>query len=63
MLTGDARPVGASELIQFCRGHLAGFKTPKQIVFVSDFPRTAAGKVQKHLLHANIERGPQAQRA
>ena len=63
MLKGDARPVGASELIQFCRGHLAGFKTPKHIVFVEDFPRTAAGKVQKHLLHANIARGPQAQRA
>jgi fatty-acyl-CoA synthase len=42
--------VGANELIQYCRANLAGFKTPKQVVFVTDFPRTAAGKVQKHLL-------------
>jgi len=50
LLKPDARPTGATELIQHCRANLAGFKTPKRIVFVSDFPRTAAGKVQKHLL-------------
>jgi fatty-acyl-CoA synthase len=56
MLRAEALPVGAGELIQFCRSNLAGFKTPKQVVFVSDFPRTAAGKVQKHLLRANVGR-------
>ena len=55
MLKNGALPVGAGELIQFCRSNLAGFKTPKQIVFVEDFPRTAAGKVQKHLLRADVE--------
>ena len=55
MLKADALPVGASELIQHCRGALAAFKAPKQIVFVEDFPRTAAGKVQKHLLRASID--------
>jgi fatty-acyl-CoA synthase len=56
ILKQDALPAGASELIQFCRNNLAGFKTPKQVVFVDDFPRTAAGKVQKHLLRAEAER-------
>lgn len=56
MLKSDALPVGAGELIQYCRAHLAGFKAPKQIVFVADFPRTAAGKVQKHLLNIDAER-------
>jgi fatty-acyl-CoA synthase len=55
LLKPEARTTGATELIQYCRTHLAGFKTPKQIVFVADLPRTAAGKVQKHLLRADAE--------
>jgi fatty-acyl-CoA synthase len=41
---------GESELEAFCRSRLAAYKVPKSFVFVPDFPRTAAGKVQKHLL-------------
>jgi len=37
-------------LIEYCRQNLAPYKVPKQYVRVDDFPRTAAGKVQKHLL-------------
>jgi fatty-acyl-CoA synthase len=59
MLKGDALRGGAGELIQFCRSNLAGFKTPKQVVFVADFPRTAAGKVQKHLLRAELQTAAQ----
>lgn len=39
-----------SEFIHFCRAGLAGYKTPKGFTIVDDFPRTAAGKVRKHLL-------------
>ena len=38
------------ELTAFCKQRLAAFKVPKYYVRVDDFPRTAAGKVQKHLL-------------
>jgi fatty-acyl-CoA synthase len=55
MLKADALPLGAGELLQYCRNNLAGFKTPKYVVFVTDFPRTAAGKIQKHLLRADAE--------
>jgi fatty-acyl-CoA synthase len=55
MLKSEALPVGPSELIQHCRNSLAAFKAPKHVVFVSDFPRTAAGKVQKHLLRLEVE--------
>jgi fatty-acyl-CoA synthase len=41
-----------SELEAFCRTRLAAYKVPKSFEFVPDFPRTAAGKVQKHLLCA-----------
>jgi fatty-acyl-CoA synthase len=40
------------ELEAFCRTRLAAYKVPKSFEFVPDFPRTAAGKVQKHLLAA-----------
>ncbi|MDD7969765.1 AMP-binding protein [Roseinatronobacter alkalisoli] len=38
--------VTEQELIAFCRDHLAGFKTPKKVVFM-DLPKTATGKIQK----------------
>jgi fatty-acyl-CoA synthase len=46
---GAARPC-EGELTSFCRSRLAAYKVPKSFEFVPDFPRTAAGKVQKHLL-------------
>ncbi|MDX2234484.1 MAG: long-chain fatty acid--CoA ligase [Hyphomonadaceae bacterium] len=39
-----------AELTDFVRTRLAAYKTPKRFVFVTEFPRTAAGKVQKHKL-------------
>lgn len=38
-----------SEVIAFCRSHLAGFKTPKSVVF-QEPPKTATGKIQKFIL-------------
>jgi fatty-acyl-CoA synthase len=45
---------GADELKEYCRARMAPYKVPQSFVPVDDFPRTAAGKVQKHLL---AERG------
>ncbi len=49
-LRPGASAPGAAELAQFCRAVLAGYKVPKGFSIVDDFPRTAAGKVRKHLL-------------
>jgi fatty-acyl-CoA synthase len=38
------------DLMRYCRDRLAAYKVPKRFVTVADFPRTAAGKIQKHLL-------------
>ncbi|MDE3122307.1 MAG: AMP-binding protein [Paracoccaceae bacterium] len=43
--------VTEEELIAFARARLAGFKTPKQVVF-SDLPKTSTGKIQKFELRA-----------
>jgi fatty-acyl-CoA synthase len=42
-------PDGA-ELDAFCRARLAPYKVPRRFEFVAEFPRTSAGKIQKHLL-------------
>lgn len=40
----------ADELIAFCRSRLARFKIPKSVVFASELPKTAAGKIDKKRL-------------
>jgi fatty-acyl-CoA synthase len=40
----------AQKLETFLRARLAAYKLPKYYICVDDFPRTAAGKIQKHLL-------------
>ena len=40
-----------AEMIAFCREHIAGFKTPKKIVF-GELPKTSTGKIQKYILRS-----------
>ena len=37
-------------IVAACRARLAAFKTPKRVVFVTDLPRNAMGKVEKATL-------------
>jgi fatty-acyl-CoA synthase len=37
-------------LQEWARRRLAGFKLPREIVIEDEFPRTASGKIRKHLL-------------
>lgn len=50
------------EVIAYTRRRIAGFKTPKQVFFVDDFPRTPAGKIQKHLVRGALLAGMQQAR-
>ncbi|MEJ8567325.1 class I adenylate-forming enzyme family protein [Elongatibacter sediminis] len=43
---------GPDELRAWLRERLAAYKVPRYFVSLDDFPRTAAGKVRKHLLPA-----------
>lgn len=43
----------AQDILQFCRERLAGFETPKRVVFAAQLPETVGGKVLKYKL-----RGP-----
>jgi acyl-CoA synthetase (AMP-forming)/AMP-acid ligase II len=45
------------ELITFCREHLAGYETPKAVVFADELPETVGGKILKYKLrerHADL---------
>ncbi|HWH18480.1 MAG TPA: AMP-binding protein [Allosphingosinicella sp.] len=50
LLAEKASPPPKEEMDVFCRERLAGYKVPIRFDYVIDFPRTAAGKIQKHLL-------------
>ena len=45
--------VSEADLIAFARSKLAGFKTPKQIIF-QELPKTSTGKIQKFELRKQI---------
>ncbi len=44
------RTVSSQDIIDHCTTRLARFKVPKSVVMTDAIPRTASGKVQKHLL-------------
>ena len=50
----DDPVLGATDVIDFCREDLAGFKRPREVVFVDELPRNALGKVQKHLVREGL---------
>ncbi len=47
----DGAEVSEEELVNFSRERLAGFKTPKKVVF-QELPKTSTGKIQKFELRA-----------
>lgn len=49
-------PFSAADLETRCRAKLASFKVPREFVEVENLPRTALGKIQKHLLPARQSR-------
>ncbi len=52
----DDQSLGEDELSLLCRERLAGYKQPKGFVFLplSEFPRSASGKVQRHELEKKL---------
>ena len=45
----------SDEIIAYARANLASYKVPREIRFVSDFPRTASGKIQRRVLRNTID--------
>jgi fatty-acyl-CoA synthase len=46
----DNTAMSVSEVMDFLHGKIGRFKIPKYVEFIDKLPRTATGKIQKHLL-------------
>jgi fatty-acyl-CoA synthase len=44
------RPLDTEAVLAWARERLARYKLPREVVLVDELPRTASGKIQKHLL-------------
>jgi len=51
-----AEPPSIQELRSFAADRLAAYKIPKRVIAVRDLPRSASGKVLKHVLRAKHEK-------
>lgn len=49
----DGHQIDAKKVQRYCQGKLAQFKVPKEVIFVSELPKTSSGKIQRHLLKEN----------
>jgi len=43
----EGKKATEEEIIEFCKEHLASYKKPKTVRFVSELPKTSSGKIQK----------------
>lgn len=50
VVSASPMTITAEEVIAFSRDHLAGYKTPRKVVFVDELPRTPSGKILKYRL-------------
>ncbi len=51
----DGYDYAPEDIRDFCRGKIARYKIPKYVAFVSEYPMTASGKVQKFKLREMAE--------
>jgi fatty-acyl-CoA synthase len=55
VVLADGVALELSDLTDHCRGHLASFKVPKQLIIRDHLPRNPSGKVLKRVLRAELE--------
>ncbi|MFH1915000.1 MAG: AMP-binding protein [Pseudomonadota bacterium] len=46
----DGASMEPEDVIDYCRGNIARYKTPKYVTFLTSYPMTASGKIQKYKL-------------
>lgn len=55
VVANDVYPGAEDELLKFCRERLAGFESPKSVIFVDNLPETVGGKILKYKLRAQYQ--------
>ncbi|XP_041829387.1 medium-chain acyl-CoA ligase ACSF2, mitochondrial [Melanotaenia boesemani] len=52
----DGQECTAEEIKAYCKGQISHFKIPRYILFVTSYPLTVTGKIQKHKLREEAEK-------
>lgn len=52
----DGQECTAEEIKAYCKGQISHFKIPRHILFMTNFPLTVSGKIQKHKLREEAEK-------
>jgi fatty-acyl-CoA synthase len=47
--------VTGKQILNHCKGNIAHYKIPKYIKFVTEYPLTVSGKVQKYIMRQQFE--------
>jgi len=47
VVLNEGESLEAAELIQFCKGKIAGYKVPKVVHFIPEMPLNSTGKISK----------------
>ena len=49
-------------MLAHCRGRIAGYQIPKDVVFIADadLPRSTSGKIQRQVLEARLSAANEA---
>jgi fatty-acyl-CoA synthase len=55
VVLADGAALALAQLAEHCRGRLASFKVPKQLVIRDQLPRNPSGKILKRVLRAELE--------
>ncbi|MBU2512914.1 acyl-CoA synthetase [bacterium] len=58
----EAGPELAEELIEYCKSRISTIKCPRSVDFMSELPRTPAGKLLKRLIKDNINPAAQMEK-
>lgn len=48
--------ISKEDIYEYCKGKIANYKIPKYIKFVTEYPLTVSGKVQKFILREQLEK-------
>jgi acyl-CoA synthetase (AMP-forming)/AMP-acid ligase II len=54
VVPAPGQTVGEADLVAFARARLAGYETPKRVVFATELPETVGGKVRKNVLREQL---------
>ncbi|MFB3162612.1 AMP-binding protein [Neobacillus sp. 179-J 1A1 HS] len=53
VISKDNVVIPEDEIIQLCKNQLGGYKVPKKVITLKQFPMTSSGKIQKHIIRNN----------